>query len=56
LPGGVTFTTGTVGNWLRLLPDGTCLFASGTGLIVLQNTRGLRDTVSVQLSGLILTR
>ncbi len=56
LPRGISFTGSTVNSWIRLRPDGTCLFQSGTGLVVLQNTRGTRDTVSVQLSGLILTR
>jgi prepilin-type N-terminal cleavage/methylation domain-containing protein len=34
-------------------PDGTC---STSSMVILQNTRGMRDTVSVQLSGLVLTK
>jgi len=30
--------------------------ASNSGFLVLENTRGARDTVSVQLSGMVLTR
>ena len=54
LPRGVTYlwSTGTLTNMrVTLTPDGR---ASQSGLVILQNRRGLRDTVSVQLSGLVL--
>jgi prepilin-type N-terminal cleavage/methylation domain-containing protein len=34
-------------------PDGTCNISA---LVILQNNQGARDTVSVQLSGLVLTK
>jgi len=36
-----------------MLPDGTC---DRSAMVILQNTRGMRDTVSVQMSGLVLTK
>src|SRR5204863_4481727 len=33
--------------------DGTC---DPSAMVILQNTRGMRDTVSVQVSGLVLTK
>lgn len=51
LPRGITFTNSTLNSWYHMEPDGRCTDA---GLIILQNTRGIRDTVSVQLSGLVL--
>src|SRR5689334_5597998 len=54
LPTGVTFTSGMVGGWYTMQRDGRCTYtAPAAGLIVLQNRRGNRDTVSVQLSGLV---
>lgn len=34
-------------------PDGTC---NTSAMVILQNMRGARDTVSVQVSGLVLTK
>jgi prepilin-type N-terminal cleavage/methylation domain-containing protein len=51
LPNGITIVSG-VGTWFRMEKDGRC---QDSGLIVLEDRRGLRDTVSVQLSGLVLT-
>ncbi len=61
LPSGVTFTNATVGDWYYMAADGRFYQNSGhtvTGsdVIVLGNTRGALDTVSVQLSGLVLIR
>src|SRR5689334_10325356 len=54
LPNGVQFTSAMVGGWYTMQRDGRCTFtAPAAGLIVLQNNRGLRDTVTVQLSGLV---
>ena len=36
-----------------MMPDGTC---DRSAMVILQNTRGMRDTVSVQMSGLVLTK
>src|SRR5262245_9887900 len=52
LPRGITFSGGTLG-WNEMLPNGRSLFS---GDIVLQDPRGNRDTVSVQLSGLVITK
>lgn len=51
LPRGVTYYSVTVNP--TMLTDGR---ASASGEVVLQDQRGLRDTVSVQMSGLILTK
>lgn len=64
LPSGITFTSAapvTVGDWYYMAPDGrfyqnSSHTVTGSNIIVLANTRGVRDTVSVQLSGLILIR
>jgi prepilin-type N-terminal cleavage/methylation domain-containing protein len=61
LPNGVTFTNPTVGAWYYMAPDGRYYqnlahTATGSNVIVLSNSRGALDTVSVQLSGLILIR
>lgn len=37
----------------QMQPDGTCV---NSGMVILQNARGARDTVSVQVSGLVLTK
>jgi len=49
LPKGITYYTGTLDCVMN--PDGRCTTPE---MIVLQNTRGKRDTVSVLGSGLIL--
>jgi len=51
LPRGITFTT--VGSWYHMKPDGRSL---ESGVIVVRNPSGALDTVSVQLSGLVLIR
>ena len=53
LPNGIAFTSASVNTWYRMQTDGRC---DNSGLIVLTDRRGNRDTVSVQLSGLVLTR
>jgi hypothetical protein len=54
LPQGITYawSAGTDSAY-AFQTDGRC---DRAGLIVLQNARGARDTVSVQISGLVLTR
>jgi len=51
LPSGVTYSwdTGTQ-NTFRMTSDGQCL---DSGMIIVTNARGDRDTVSVRLSGLV---
>jgi len=61
LPRGVTFTNTTVGDWYYMATDGRFYqdqahTVTGSNVIVLANARGALDTVSVQLSGLILIR
>ena len=54
LPSGVSFYYGVGTNWMyRMTKDGRCF---DSGLIILQDSRGRRDTVSVQVSGLIITQ
>ena len=50
LPSGVTYDAGTTDTY-RMTNDGQCL---DSGLIILKNARGDKDTVSVRLSGLVL--
>jgi prepilin-type N-terminal cleavage/methylation domain-containing protein len=52
LPNGITYYwgTGTQSSY-RMTRDGRCM---DSGLIILQDLRGRRDTVSVQISGLVL--
>ncbi len=50
LPTGVSYDAGTTSTF-RMTSDGQCM---DTGLIILTNTRGDKDTVSVRLSGLVL--
>lgn len=50
LPQGVTYASG-IQDTYRMTSDGRCL---DSGMIILQNTAGIRDTISVRLSGLIL--
>lgn len=52
LPLAVHYATGSAST-VNLTSDGR---ASTSSYIVLQNTRGLRDTVSVQTSGLVIAR
>ena len=52
LPTGISFTS-SMNDWYRMQADGRC---DNSGDIVLRDPRGDRDTVSVQLSGLVLTR
>ena len=52
LPRGITVVTG-VGNFYRMGSDGRC---DASGLVVLRDQRNNRDTVSIQLSGLVLTK
>jgi prepilin-type N-terminal cleavage/methylation domain-containing protein len=61
LPRGITFTSPTLGDWYYMASDGRYYqdaghTVTGSNVIVLGNTRGALDTVSVQLSGLILIR
>jgi prepilin-type N-terminal cleavage/methylation domain-containing protein len=53
LPRGITFTSTSVGVWPKFRSDGRC---DAPAMVVLQNTRGDKDTVTVQLSGLVMTR
>jgi len=53
LPKSVTFDLAATYWEYTMLRDGRC---SNSGLIVLQNARGLKDTVSVQVSGLVLVQ
>jgi prepilin-type N-terminal cleavage/methylation domain-containing protein len=54
LPKGIVYNWGggTV-NTYRMSKDGRCL---DSGMIILQDRRGNRDTVSVQMSGLVLAK
>jgi prepilin-type N-terminal cleavage/methylation domain-containing protein len=52
LPKGITFASG-VGTWFKMERDGR---SNASGIVVLRDTRGNLDTVSVQLSGMVLTR
>lgn len=52
LPTGITFTS-SMNDWYRMQADGR---SDNSGDVVLQDTRGDKDTVSVQLSGLVLTK
>jgi len=52
LPTGIAFTS-SLNDWYRMQPDGRC---DNSGDIIVRDTRGDRDTVSVQLSGLVLTK
>jgi Tfp pilus assembly protein FimT len=54
LPKRITYNwaSGTI-TAVTMTPDGRC---SASGLVILQNTRGKLDTVSVLSSGLVLTK
>ena len=47
-----SWISGTI-NTVTMTPDGRC---SASGLVILQDVRGIRDTVSILSSGLILTQ
>ena len=53
LPTGVSYYSSGIGFYseYRMTPEGRC---KDSGMVIVQNSRGLRDTVSVELSGLIL--
>jgi prepilin-type N-terminal cleavage/methylation domain-containing protein len=51
LPNGISYYAVTVTPTMH--PDG---HSSGSGIVVLQDTRGKKDTVSVMTSGLVLVR
>src|SRR5262245_60192249 len=60
-PKGVTYFTGAgTMNWVDMAPDGRAKWGQAptsppaSGLIILQDQRGVRDTVSIQASGLVL--
>lgn len=54
LTNGITYFWGTgTTSAFQMRPDGR---SQWSGMIILQNTRGDRDTVSVQTSGLVLTK
>ena len=51
---GISFYIGTgTSSSFTMHRDGTC---DPSAMVILQNTRGMRDTVSVQVSGLVLTK
>ena len=53
LPKDISYFWGTgTQNTYRMTRDGRCL---DSGLIILQDARGNRDTVSVQISGLVMS-
>ena len=52
-PRGITYSGTSTLFWTDFMPNGRSLVS---GLIVLRDRRGNRDTVSVQLSGLVLTK
>ena len=52
LPRGITYCTG-IQTQFRMTKDGRC---QDSGLVMVQDRRGNRDTVSVQLSGLVLVK
>lgn len=52
LPAGITYGAGTLG-WMEMLPNGRANFS---GVVVLRDQRGNQDTVSIQTSGLVLTK
>ncbi len=55
LPKGIEFLAAEVGGWYTLERDGRCSFtAPAAGIIEMKDRRGNRDTVTVQLSGLVL--
>ena len=58
-PKGITYFIGGGSlGWIDMATDGRAKWgtAPASGLVILQDTRGVRDTVSVQSSGLIQTQ
>jgi len=58
-PKGITYGGGSLsGGWIDMATDGRAKWGTlpASGLIVLQDTRGIRDTVSIQSSGLVQTQ
>ncbi len=54
LPNGINYYWGTGTQWeFRMTSNGRCL---DSGLLILQDRRGKRDTIAIQVSGLVLTR
>ena len=53
LPTGVSYYSSGIGFYpeYRMTPEGRC---RDSGMVIVQNSRGLRDTVSVELSGLVI--
>jgi len=58
-PKGVTYFNGagTI-SWVDMAPDGRAKWGTNpaSGMIIIQDQRGVRDTVSIQASGLVLTQ
>ncbi|HET7224834.1 MAG TPA: prepilin-type N-terminal cleavage/methylation domain-containing protein [Candidatus Eisenbacteria bacterium] len=52
LPTGITFTA-SLNDWYRMQPDGRC---DNSGSVIVRDPRGDRDTISIQLSGLVLSK
>ena len=51
---GISFYVGTgTSTVFTMNPDGTC---ASSAMVILENERGMRDTVSVLVSGLVLTK
>jgi prepilin-type N-terminal cleavage/methylation domain-containing protein len=55
---GITYYWGAgTSSCITMTRDGRAkIDCGGTGIVILQDTKGLRDTVSIQLSGLVLTK
>ncbi len=54
LPNGIVYYTGTgTQNEFRMKSNGRCM---DSGMVILEDVRGIRDTVSVLASGLIILR
>jgi prepilin-type N-terminal cleavage/methylation domain-containing protein len=51
-PNGISIVS-TTSVWYRMERDGRC---KDSGLVIMRDRRGNQDTVSVQLSGLVLTK
>ena len=52
------FTGGGTMSWIDMAPDGRAKWGTSpaSGFIILQDERGVRDTVSIQASGLVLNQ
>jgi prepilin-type N-terminal cleavage/methylation domain-containing protein len=58
-PKGVQYFNGAgTMTWIDMSPDGRAKWGTSpaSGFIILQDRRGVRDTVSIQASGLVLTQ